>query len=345
MFYTSHKRHNRIAEKAGTFFPIRYSEEGKSSRSHPWQVTPVWHIEEKLPSGGYWAAKVNPGLVNGIPAAITMVFEDAPTTAKTRIEEEAKKLNEKKPALTSTHDVFLDEQAEVELVWRRIGADASPTGAVTGDADTGVVTGVFEPVPPFFQALGVASAKTNLLAEPAETTRYLRACDLIVKQPRLAFANEITVGAVVDGSILSANPTFTVPKDRQPRVEALPKFVALAASPTPLEVLVQRFADEPFDQFLLATVYALSAPNEQRPDLLTGGWSIYTHQQVHWNLAHATPRIEERKVFTPLTFFSPLAAGLGNFLINSILAENNDFTQALFDLNQQTNLRGKFYAV
>lgn len=345
MFYTSHKRHNRIAEKAGTFFPIRYSEESKASRSHPWQVTPVWHVEEKLPSGGYWSAKVNPGLVNGIPAAITMAFEDAPLAAKERIEEEAKKLNQKKPTLTSTHDVFLDEQAEVELMWRRIGSDANPTGAVTGDADTGVVTGVFEPVPPFFQALGVASANTNLLAEPAETTRYLRACDLIVKQPRLAFANEITVGAVVDGSILAANPTFTVPQDRQPRVEALPKFVALAPSPTPLEVLVQRFADEPFDQFLLATVYALSAPNEQRPDLLTGGWSIYTHQQVHWNLAHATPRIEERKVFTPLTFFSPLAAGLGNFLINSILAENNDFTQALFDLNQQTNLRGKFYAV
>ena len=268
MFYTSHKRHNRIAEKAGTFFPIRYSEEGKSSRSHPWQVTPVWHIEEKLPSGGYWAAKVNPGLVNGIPAAITMAFEDAPTTAKTRIDEEAKKLNEKKPALTSTHDVFLDEQAEVKLVWRRIGADALPTGAVTGDAQTGVVTGVFEPVPPFFQALGVASAKTNLLEQQAETTRYLRACDLIVKQPRLAFANEITVGAVVNGSILSANPTFTVPKDRQPRVEALPKFVPLAQTPTVQELLVQRFADEPFDQFLLATVYALSAPNEQRPDLL-----------------------------------------------------------------------------
>lgn len=345
MFYTSHKRHNRIAEKAGTFFPIRYSEEGKSSRSHPWQVTPVWRIEEKLPSGGYWAAKVNPGLVNGIPAAITMAFDDAPTAAKARIEEEAKKLNQKKPAFTSTHDVFLDEQAEVELVWRRIGADAGPTGSGTSDADTGVVTGVFEPVPSFFQALGVGSAETNLLAQPAETTRYLRACDLIVKQPRLAFANEITVGAVVDGSILATNPTFIVPKNRQPRVEALPKFVARSASPTPLEFLVQRFADEPFDQVLLATVYALSAPNEQRPDLLTGGWSIYTHQQVHWNLAHATPRIEERKVFTPITFFSPLAAGVGNFLINFVLTENNDFTEALFNLNQQANLRGKFYAV
>lgn len=345
MFYTSHKRHNRIAEKAGTFLPIRYYDESRGSRSHPWQVTPVWHAEEKLPSGGYWSAKVNAGLVNGIPAAITMALEDAPIAAQERIEEEAKKLKQEKPAPTSTHDVFLDEQAEVKLVWRKIGSDANPTGAVTGDADTGVVTGVFEKVPAFFQALGVASANTNLLEPLAETTRYLRACDLIVKQPRLAFANEITVGAVDDGSILAANPTFTVPKDRQTRVEALPKFVALAASPTALEVLVQRFADEPFDQFLLATVYALSAPNEQRPDLLTGGWSIYTHQQVHWNLAHATPRIEERKVFTPITFFSPLAAGLGNFLINSILAVNNDFTQALLDLHQQTNLRGKFYAV
>ena len=344
MFYASHKTHNKIAKKAGAFFPVTYTDK-RETRLHPWQVTPVWRIKEKLPSGGYWAAKVNPGLVNGMLAAITMTFEDAPNAAKTRIEEEARKLNEKKPALTSTHDVFLDEQAEVKLVWRRIGADAAPTGAVTGNADTGVVTGVFEPVPPFFQALGVASAKTNLLEQQAETGRYLRACDLIIKQPRLAFANEITVGAVVDGSILSANPTFTVPRDRQPKVEALPKFVALAQTPTVQELLVQRFADEPFDQFLLATVYALSAPNEKRPDLLTSGWSIYTHQQVHWNLAHATPRIEERKVFTPITLFSPLAAGVGNFLINSILAENNDFTQALLDLNQQTNLRGKFYAV
>ena len=344
MFF-SHRKHNQYVKKAAAFFPIHYEEKPEELRPHPWQIQPIWHNQAKLPSGGYWTAKINPGLVSGIPAAIKMIFEEAPIEAQERIEQAAKDAKQKKPTPNSEHDIFLDEGAEVKLVWRKIGSDANPTGTATGDADTGKVTGIFEKVPEFFARKGVASANTDLLGEPAKTERYLRACDVIIRQPRLAFANEITVGAVVDGSILAANPTFSVPKDRQPRVEALPKFVALASNPTPLELLVQRFADQPFDEFLLATVYALSAPLEPRPDLLTSAWAIYTQYQTQWNLAHATPRVEERKVFTPITFFSPLAAGVGNLLINSILATNNDFSQAILDLNQQNNLRGKFYAV
>jgi len=235
----------------------------------------------------------------------------------------------------------LDEQASLRMQWRAMGVDAQPENFVANPS-RGRVLAVFEPVPDFFKRLGVAEANRNLLAGLAETERYLRACDVVLNQPRLAFANEVTVGAVVDGSIISANPTFAIPEDRQPRLTATAKFVPIR-DVQPRDLLGMRFIDEPFDQALLATVYALSPPFPQDTQI-NGGWGIYIRYQLHWNLVHATPRIEERRELPRITFVTPLAAGLLNLQIGEILSQNNDYSQALLDLYQQNNLRGTFYA-
>jgi hypothetical protein len=284
-----------------------------------------------------------PGLVNGQPPAIRMAFIDAPPAAFSRVLKDRAAAKKPKPKLNERVDVFLDEDAFVRFPWRAIGSDAAPTGSATGNANSGEVLASFEPVPEFFKRRGVAEANRNLLGPAAETQRYLRACDIVLNQPRVGFANEITVGAVVDGSILSANPTFLVPEDEQPMVTAQAKFVA-PLPPTLESFLSQRFADLPFDQVLLATVYALS-PSFPDDTLVRGGWNIFVRYFTHWNLAHAGQRIRPRQELPRITFVTPLAAGLLNLQIGEILSQNNDFSQAMLDLFQQTKLSGIFYAV
>jgi hypothetical protein len=342
MFFPA-RRHNELAARAAGMYPIRVAEEQAPGRAHPWQIRPQWVELKTHPAGGYWTATVNPGLVNGQPAAITMPFSHTPPAVQERLKAEARAAKKPQPSGKQPVKVFLDEQASVELRWRAIGADAAPEGSATGNADTGEVRASFEPVPEFFRIRGVADANPDLLGPQAETERYLRACDIVLTQPRVALANEVTVGAVVDGSILSANPTFLVPEDEQPMVTAQAKFVA-PLPPTLESFLSQRFADLPFDQVLLATVYALS-PAFPDDTLVRGGWNIFVRYYTHWNLAHAGQRIRPRQELPRITFVTPLAAGLLNLQIGEILSQNNDFSQAMLDLFQQTKLGGIFYAV
>lgn len=342
MFF-SHRKHNQAVEKAHRFFPVRLDEQQAPGRTHPWQMRPQWVERPNEPGQGYWTVTPHPGMVNGFPAAVKMAFGDAPAPAQERILAEAKAANRPRPGVTDRVDVFLDEQAALRMQWRAIGADAAPEGVATGNANTGAVRASFEPVPEFFRRLGVVDANPDLLAQPAETQRYLRACDVILNQPRLAFANEVTVGAVVGGSIISANPTFAVPADRQPRLIATAKYVP-ATGAQQRDLLALRFVDEPFDQALVATVFALSPPYPL-DNQINGGWAIYVRYQIHWNLAHATPRVEERRELPRITFVTALGLGLANLQIGEILSQNNDYSQALLDLYGQNNLRGLFYAV
>jgi len=342
MFF-SHRKHNEAVEKAHRFFPVRVDEQEAPGRAHPWQLRPQWVEKPKEPGKGYWTVTPHPGLVNGIPAAVKMAFAEAPLLAQERILAEAKEANRPRPGPETRVDVFVDEQASLRIQWRAIGSDAAPEGAASGNADTGEIRASFEPVPEFFKRLGVADANPDLLGPQAETQRYLRAGDVVLNQPRLAFANEVTVGALVDGSIISANPTFAIPPDRQSRLTATAKFVPIRDVQR-RDLLAMRFVDEPFDQALIATVYALSPPFPQDTQI-NGGWVIYIKYQVHWNLVHATPRIEERRELPRITFVTPLGLGLANLQIAEILSRNNDYSQAVLDLYQQNNLRGTFYAV
>jgi hypothetical protein len=342
MFF-SHRQHNAAAEKAVRLLPIRSSYAEAPGRPHPWQIRPQWVARSAEPGGGYWAGSFVPGLVNGQPPAIRMPFVDAPPAAFARVLKEREAAKRAKPKPDERVDVFLDEDAFLKFPWRAIGSDAAPAGSATGNADTGSIVASFEPVPDFFKRRGVASANPNLVGAVPETQRYLRACDIVLNQPRVGFANEITVGAVVDGSILAANPSFVTPPDQQPRVTAVPKFVQ-ATPPTLNDFLVQRFTDAPLDQVLLATVYALSPAFVPDP-VVTSAWTIFVRQHVHWNLSHAGQRIRPRTELPRITFFTPLAGGVANLIIAQVLAENNDFSQALLDMYQQTRLAGMFYAV
>jgi hypothetical protein len=274
-----------------------------------------------------------------------MNFADAPAEAKERIRLENIKNNKPVAKSTDRVDVYLDEQAAVKLSFRKIGSDADPD-SISGNAGSGNVTGVFEKVPDFFKRLGVSDANTNLLAEKSETKRLLLACDIVLNQPRVSLTNSISISAAsIDTTLVSINPGFLSPKDREPTVTATAKYSTLIPTINFSDLFFQRFVDSALDRIHLSTVYLLSPVLPLLDATNLSGWQPFIKYNCHHNLVHATKQIEKRDEFTPLSLVLPFAAGAAQPIFDYILAENNFFSQAALDFYQQRNLEGKFYAV
>lgn len=342
MLLFHHRRHNELAEKAARLFPIRFSRGEDTMPGHAWQASVTYRQQKQ--NAGFHLASLEPGLVNGIPAAIRMRFGDAPIAARARITAEQTSLKKPKIKDEELVDVFLDEQASVRLTWRRIGTGATPT-SVSGDGNAGLSLS-FEKVPDFFKRLGVRDASTNPLNYEAliENVRYLAACDLVLTQPRPVIFTQLTAEDVVAGTQVTASPGYILPQDRQPRVVALSKYTPAAEEPiSPRDAIYRQFTDPPLDQVHLSTVYALSPPNSSS-EAVDGSWQIFVKYNLHWNLAHAS-RVQTFSPPAPITLFTGLAAGLGDTLFNWILSNNNDWTAALANLLSANRAYGKFIAI
>jgi hypothetical protein len=304
----------------------------------------VWR-KQKNGKGGDWHGIITPGVVNGVPAFIKMPYGNATFEARERIRLDAVTNKKPTPKDGDIVKIYLDEDAELKMSFRSIGSDGSPD-SISGDADSGSVTGVFEKVPDFFKRLGVADANTNLLGQPAETQRLLKACDVVLNQPRVGLTNNVSISAaIVDTTLVSINPGFFVPPDREASVTSTPKFIALEPALIFADLLFERFIDTATDQLHLSTFYLLSPQLPLLDPSNLESWQPYIKYNCHHNLIHATQQIERRAEFVPLRLVVPLAAGLAQPIIDYILAENNFFAQAALDFYQQRKLNGKFIAV
>lgn len=343
MKYTTQLWH-KLLDKVAHYLPIKFDYTAAGSRPHPWQIQAQYYTDP-VTNLSYWRASLSPGLVNGFPAKITMKLSDAPAEAKERIRLE--NIKNKKPVAKGTDrvDVYLDEQAAVKLSFRKIGSDANPD-SISGDAGSGNVTGVFEKVPDFFKRLGVSDANTNLLAEKSETKRLLLACDIVLNQPRVSLTNSISISpASIDTSLVSINPGFLSPTDREAFVTALPKYVEPTKTTNFSDLFFQRFSDSSLDRIHLSTVYLLSPPLPLLDATNLSTWQPFTKYNCHHNLVHATKQITNREEFIPLSVVVPLAGGVAQPIFDYLLAENNFFAQAALDFYQQRDLVGKFYAI
>ena len=343
MKYTS-RLWQRLLHKVEQYLPIKFDYTGAGSRPHPWQIQAQYYTDP-IANTSYWRASLSPGLVNGFPAKITMQYSDAPLAAQERIRLENIEAKKPTPKKTDRVAIYLDERAAVKLSFRKIGSDADPS-SITGDSNSGNITGVFEKVPDFFKRLGVVDAKTDILAEKAETQRLLLACDIVLNQPRVSLTNSVSISAAsISTTLVSINPGFLSPVDREATVTALPKYVAPIETTNFADLFFQRFVDSSTDRLHLSTVYLLSPvlPLLDPTDL--SGWQPYIQYNCHHNLVHATKQIEKRDEFIPLSLVLPLAGGVAQPIFDYILAENNFFAQAALDFYQQRNLSGKFYAI
>jgi hypothetical protein len=64
---------------------------------------------------------------------------------------------------------------------------------------------------------------------------------------------------------------------------------------------------------------------------------------LFWNLNHGSNRLEDQTFDDSLNFSFPLAGGVGNALINNVLAENNSRFTDLNNILNAGQVRGKFW--
>lgn len=330
--WNDHVRH------LGTRYPLKVRTQDPALPAHAWQVTPQY--DEPLRR---WTATVRAGSVNGRIATAAVAYGRLNTATQDWV-----KLRFPSQSWSDLKmvDVPLDFSPPIDLSWREIGGDATPI-AVSGQ--NGEIRQTFESVPMFFLQRGVRRPGSTALPELGQ--RRLFACDVILRQPRTALANEISIleGGLLGGSILSVNAVSVTPLDsaEPAKVVALSRFVTSPVQNNFEEIFFQRFLDEPTDELHLSTIYALSHPLEKGssfPEGIDQTFELMTRYYCHYNLAHATRTLPRART-PPLTLVTGLAAGLGDALFNLILSTQNDFAQSVVDLFNQRSLRGSFWAV
>jgi len=294
---------------------------------HPWQITPRYDAE-----GVQWMASINPGFVNGLDATVQL---DAHPT-----------------------DVGLTESPRLPLTsWRSIGADATPTGSSAGE--DGSVSFSFEPVPKFFEALGIgqppklgSSGGDGIIQSVSGTSedqtkaRLLRALDVVLYQDRPATASQFIQSDGTDGVIFQYNVTTVIAPNARKRayLRVTSKYEPPPPPTDALARLMGDWSDTPRDELWIASVFLVSPEGAASGSTPDGTWQPYVKHRVFWNLLHATNRLEPRDSQN-LTLNTGLAAGVGDRINQFLLSQVNDGNSAIAQFLDRNTIEGRFWSV
>jgi hypothetical protein len=283
---------------------------------HAWQTEAAWN-----PFLQKWTARiVVPGSVNGLAPLVnagSYYVQDG-----------------KQPAVMT-----LDGIPELLLNFRAIGHDGTAG----------------ESVPEFFANMGVGKQPkaaapdepvnlTELAAQPGN--RLLRACDLVLIQPRPAMKTDVQLGdALVDGWTLRQSVNYTTPSTTRARVVAQAKFIYPGQSFKP-EDFDQALVERDFDAIQIATIYLVSPPDTEDGTDPDATWQPFIKHVLFYDLNYATPRADGTAEPDPVTFFIPTVAGaMVQPLVSALLALANDVFDALKALLTAQSNEGRFWSV
>lgn len=311
----------KLLQKVEQYLPRKFDHTPAGSTSHPWQITSSYNKEKKQ-----WLASFLPGLVNGLPAYTTMIYQDAPREAQERIdkEREEKKLKKDQEAFVS---VYLDEGAQIGLTR---------------------FTDFKAGAPDFFKRLGVTNPVFNRAGEEEATaTRLLKSCDIVLVQPRPSLTNKVDYDVFGAGVRITSTPGLFVPQNREPFITAPALFVEEKEPPSFRSVFFNTFVDTGRDQIHLSRFFLLSPvlPLLDPADLSI--WQPYVKYNCHYNLVHATQQIAKAKTNyeKPLTIQTGLAFGLADTIFNNLLTGGLNVANDVMSYLNQRDLAGKFHAV
>jgi len=217
-------------------------------------------------------------------------------------------------------------------------------------------------IPPFFcdmgafppsgqvniDSAGFVSIRDEGLPEP---TRRLFAMDVWLEMARLTYGIEATI---LDASGVSGQVAdyFAVPDDTAIKANGTAARVRrgnrMPKEKTGGDVLQRLLGkaddDDGLDRIMLATVYAVSPENWQgeqpRPDET---FKFYVAQQQFWDLRYERGRQQEGMDVKPnKPFFSGLAWGMGDTIINQTNAPTNDLISAFNAAYNSATPKGHF---
>ncbi len=274
-----------------------------------------WNKQKK------WTAVVEPGFLNGrCPKFRTTEVADGETKQV---------------------DTPLYMRPLIPMRWRPLGWDSETGGAV----------------PQFFKDRGASDAQPEITAaaidegasvfdtpEAPKTLRLLRACDIWLHQPRIALTSQIEItpaeGLLTGRSLVSQTLSVTSPVAGDTLQVLAGELRRLERGIAPLQNL---YAEESFDDVLIATVFALSprsTPAGSEPD---GSWQCFVRHNLFWNLNHVVPFFRQVREIPQVIIFPPLAGGAASFILNYFVASTNDAFAEAFTRISANTLQGTFY--
>ncbi len=283
---------------------------------HPWWIDLEYAAKanpEPDEPEAEWRATVWPGFVNGRDAFISMPDHWPEMGDKAR-------------------DAALTEEAEPYLVldgWR----NPVQAGGIEGE-----VLKAGEGYPTYFAAIGVRPpapggdplSSRSQAPFDEDRTREIRAMDVVLTIPRIGTRLEYRTGdptveaqteflqtvylndyfARVGGrSLLSARS-----KHREPEPQTLEGLYGV----------LLKAGDDQFDARKIATVWMVSPPEAGEDETPDQTWEPYVQHFVFWNVNHAASVVPKPSGSARLTLNVPLAGGVGQPLINQLLARVND---------------------
>jgi hypothetical protein len=298
----SASRWNALIDRLARFWPLGFQAADQAVWRHPWWTSARWD-----PVAKSWLATVKPGLVNGQDVTVSVVVDE------------------------ERRDVPLTEDPAFPLLsFRALGSD------------TISIDGSGEPVPPFFQKLGVRAPRqisteigdglvetiTGLPVDAAEALppRQLRACDIVLRCLRPRTAVEWLITPAETGAQAQITLLTTGSSAHQASLRQTSRYqpIQAAADLTRLEGLV---TDPGYDEAHVCTVYLLSPENAGPETEIDATWTPYVRHHLFWNADYLTTQ----PTIIPRQNLELNLAGLGGiagaqFTVNQLLSLQNDAT-------------------
>jgi hypothetical protein len=328
---------------------------------HPWFTTPIWQPKRKT-----WAAFVLAGFVNGrAPMVTTTAGElreargtffgqlvDARSGAA-EIEQLARL------AIGGSEDSGLPDNTRLDVplyqnppvglhAWRAIGWDGTERAP-----QFFLDRGVKNPPPGAASQLQSGGRIALNTVTPPKGLRLLRACDIILHQPRTALSSSISIEAGFATGISNVRQTLdlreALDNDRLRIVTGAYNEIAqnnlnfVAAS----SLLASDYEEKTWDEIKVSTVYLLSPPNLETGSQPDATWQPFVAHTLFWNLFWAQPNFRTvvfDDIFRSLVgTVSIIGGGAGFGAVNFIAASINDATQAAFNLLNANSMAGTFW--
>ena len=312
---------------------------------HPWKPALEWDDNLAL-----WRVDIKPGFVSGEEVEVTMRLSEAPDITAIRAKSDDSIL-----VGTDRVRTRLTEEPGIPIrEWRRIGADADPTGLAINASGTGGTVS-YESVHPFFKAMGagvpptVTFSTTSGTRELIDNTdrsedRLLRAVEVVLNKERPSATSSWTLGnGSFGGSVAQFDVIYASTIVREsPYLTISPRYSPRSAQ-DPVERLRGNWQDDGRDELHIATLYLISPPGADHGSEPDYDWSPYHQSHLFWNVNHAANILPVTSEPEPLRFPIPLANGIGQPLINTIVGNLNDRYDAALEFITNRSLEGRFW--
>ena len=325
---------------------------------HPWYTTPLWMPKEKK-----WAACVLAGCLNGNAPMVHVTageLREARGTFYGQLVDANTGAAEIKQlallAIGGGADAGLPDTAKMVVpltqnppimlnTWRPIGWDG-----------TGVV-------PQFFLDRGVNKPGKAMSidsvgnvsqgeTDPPNGNRLLRACDIILHQPRSGLTSQMVYGSpLASGDSVAQQILSTAqPADNDFLKITIGTFDQSLQDKMNFQqqgTYLQNFEEKTWDEILISTVYVMSPPNAPLDATPDASWQAFAKHALFWNLSWAQPvfyPVVTSVLFSSLVAIaSRLGSGAASFAVNYIAASLNDLNQAAMNALTATSMAGSFW--